>query len=384
MALKITPDVLSNIFENLGIEDVKNVVQVVTGKDSDDARQYVRDRQNPMVYLRKLTEYPEKLLVAMDYCGVLLFGSRAADYFYPGLAMEDSGWDFIVHENLPTVLRFLHYMEMLGTTWSEKGGVTEQELSGTRPTVVICGSVLTKGVTQRVRLTLSCRDPFSYVLTCHSSIVQCFISPVGAASLYHTLGCKGRSVGWDRSYNTDCPADERDRGTLSKQEYRQRGVTYVWDTDLHSVSDFVCLPLDWNRTLSDADALLVPFSDYYTDTAFKAGIERRFDSLVNLAWCSHTYTANIRAQNNEVTCLTACTPAIISKTFQYNVHVDDSTFESFGYSDKQLRFLRRLRVLLPWFSRRVLCVITYYYWDDERTCGKVPFARSKFGELTQW
>ena len=69
------------------------------------------------MYFKELTKYSCDLLSVMHSLGLILSGSRAANYFYPGLSEPQSGWDLYCDGNPDTLVRFSTYMDWMGVAW---------------------------------------------------------------------------------------------------------------------------------------------------------------------------------------------------------------------------------------------------------------------------
>lgn len=113
-------DVICNILEHTSVSDAPNVIRgFVPSTDSGKVSYCTNKRLNPVVYLRKLTSHSKDLLTVMGALGVILSGSRAAEYFRPGACDHDSDWDFYCDEGIDWVIRFSSYMSRIGTWWEK-------------------------------------------------------------------------------------------------------------------------------------------------------------------------------------------------------------------------------------------------------------------------
>lgn len=217
-------------------------------------------RRDP-TFLNELVEKPHELLLMMHDCEVLLSGSRATTFFWPGFDSSTSDWDFYVHPHLTHWLRFAVYLTSVGVKWntSERDDDEPETYKGT----VLNGKIDRKGREQSVQLISHApaslyQSNIQPVLAFHSSIVQNFISGFGAVSMYGSLTRDGSSRTWEPKEWFDGAICEAHQAAVDK--YVGRGVKYL--TPQHPSTAPSKIPKPEKRSLADPSAVCVPFEEY--------------------------------------------------------------------------------------------------------------------------
>lgn len=232
--------------EHMPIRGVANAVSCAgPNLTAHDVQRYVRARCDPILYLSQLTEHSRPLLAVMASTGVVLTGSRAAEYFNPGLCKADSDWDFFGGGNLDALVRFTKCMQKFGTVW---GPVLDSCDGGYSKVDVLTGTL--NG--HKVQLICSFRHTFEtmeYILSFHSSIVQCLLSGFCAVSLYDSLSCKKLSLPWSPTHPATEPVE-------AWAKYKERGVRYVsyayTMSECTGDGEYHSYPIGHNRSMDQA------------------------------------------------------------------------------------------------------------------------------------
>lgn len=296
MASKLTPSIVQQVFETLSIRDVATSAHAISGGSNDDVEAYIKDRTNPMFYLRKLTHQPELLLAAMCACDVFLSGSRAAEYFCPGLAEASSDWDFFVEDDTDKVVHFLYLMECIGVHWepSNPSESSKRHPHNNYEIIKVFSGVLTSNSTEgKVQLVCCYASPIEHVLSFHSSIVQCFISGCCAVSMYDKLTSRARSIFWSHIGRNghENPFGRRAghevRAAVCVEKYKLRGVSYLTNPDTGSwewpSSCYDRMPYEVRR-IGDTQTKVVWFEDYYKEPALKDFAKNNSPQFLNVTW----------------------------------------------------------------------------------------------------
>lgn len=258
--LEMDIDCLVKIFALSGLRPkTLKIVAKKLGFNDDDQAYLIRNRADP-TFLKELVDKPHELLMMMHDCEVLLSGSRATTYFWPGFDSSASDWDFYTHPNIHCWLKFAVYLVSIGVEWIIPDNL-DQEAIDIYKGSVICGRLFRNGRYQNVQLVThwgQSTSSIQAILAFHSSIVQNFICGFGAISMYGSLTTAGLSRVWEPREWFDSDIYQADQEAVNK--YVQRGVQYVLPDQAATGSSRV--PLPKHRTLADAGTICVPFHDY--------------------------------------------------------------------------------------------------------------------------
>lgn len=257
----LNTDVLSNILESTAISNIAETASaLMPGISDSDIERCKYARINPITYMRQLTKHSENLLRVMTTLGVVLSGSRAANYFYPGLCTKDSDWDFYCDSDVNTVVRFSTYMNRIGVRWDMLPH--EGTHQGYDKCNVLRGVHSENDATQRVQFIWSMygrKNTMPMIVSFHSSAVQCFIAGYCAVSMYGSLLSKGQSLAWVQA---------NDQRASARRKYAERGIKYIsYDCYMKILDDAGDVRLHLvrpnRRTLRDDDSEIVRFSRYF-------------------------------------------------------------------------------------------------------------------------
>jgi hypothetical protein len=258
--LEVNIDCLVDIFALSGLRPkTLKIVAKKLGFNDDDQTYLIRNRADP-TFLKELVDKPHELLMMMHDCEVLLSGSRATTYFWPGFDSSASDWDFYTHPNVHCWLRFAVYLVSIGVEWIIPDNLDEEVIDIYKGTV-LCGRLLRNGRYQNVQLVIHWGQSTSSVqtiLSFHSSIVQNFICGFGAISMYGSLTTARISHVWEPREWFDPEIYQADQKAVDK--YVQRGVQYVLPDQ--AATGYPQVPLPKHRTLTDAGTICVSFHDY--------------------------------------------------------------------------------------------------------------------------
>lgn len=253
-------DTVCNILEHTSLSGAPGVVRsFVPGVSETEVDCCVNGRLSPIVYLRKLTPHCSDLFVAMGAFGVVLSGSRAAEYFYPGACDNSSDWDFFCDSEVDSVIRFSNYMKKIGALWEELPA--DEEGSEYKNLNVLRGTLSKGGATHKIQLIWpksQRKTALSTITSFHSSIVQCFITGFCAVSMYDSLTSKGVSLAW--------VTPDTIRSAIARRKYTSRGIKYLsYDTYRHAVDKKGCTDPRHFADLSSDGVFVVDLSRYYSD-----------------------------------------------------------------------------------------------------------------------
>lgn len=280
-------DVLCQILENTSVSELRKTAgALIPCISDDDIKRCEHARLNPITYMAQLTKYSKDLLMVMGALGVVLSGSRAANYFYPGLCNNDSDWDFYCDGDLDSVVRFSTYMERIGVEWEWLSGHDRDQEREYDHCELLRGILCKDGkvhVVQLVWTTYGCKNAVSLILNFHSSVVQCFLTGFCAVSMYESLTSVGKSLAW---------CNPNSEGTSARHKYANRGVKYIsYDWYMGIVDDVGNINLDIvgpnSRSLMDSDAKFISFSRYFS---YLDDIDPLKELLQRVVWCDNSYT----------------------------------------------------------------------------------------------
>lgn len=236
---------------------VEGSIDVKSGVSTDKDNLTKRDP----TFLDELVEKPHELLLMMHDCEVLLSGSRATTFFWPGFDSSTSDWDFYVHPHLTHWLRFAVYLTSIGVKW-DVSEIAHKEPEIYRATV-LDGKIDRNGREQRVQLISHAPESafqsnIQSILAFHSTIVQNFISGFGAVSMYGFLTAEGLSCAWEPEDSFDSAICDAAQKAIDK--YVGRGIEYLTPQRPSAAPSKV--PIPEKRSLADPSAVRVPFEDY--------------------------------------------------------------------------------------------------------------------------
>ncbi|KAL3440016.1 hypothetical protein BJX65DRAFT_315185 [Aspergillus insuetus] len=250
-------------------------------------------RWDPLAYLGTTFEDPHTLLHVMTLTDTIISGSRAVEYFTPGIIDAGSDWDFYIVGALPNINVMSRYLEKIGVAWQKDTEKTPRPAFVEYPGsfTVRRGILHSKGGNAKcvpIQLIWSADNtPMENVLRFHSSAVQCFISGLGAGALYYDLLMRGETYHWngnERTKREDIPTYGKSSATL---KYSRRGLEYI---------DYL---FDGNPEINivsvrgERNGYYVSFADYvmYINDEFKDFTKTQ---LSNIEWDEMSYT-NTRA-----------------------------------------------------------------------------------------
>lgn len=182
-----------------------------------------------------MRDNPEELLRCMCIYNVVISGSRAAEYFSPGLAMIDSDWDFYIGDNEQSVLVFMYCLTRMGVQWEHAGSndfdCNKLHYNGLKFNCI-------KGTINHNNTSIGIQpimykplygSPLRYLSAFHSTIVQCYISGASAVCMYSDLTSNHKSLSWlYRANHFSTTMKKLDYWHLNMgNKYEVRGVKYI-------------------------------------------------------------------------------------------------------------------------------------------------------------
>ena len=280
----LNSDCLRTVFKFMGLKHATMCIIAGRMVDTEEVGSIMRERCNPLPLLAKLVESPVELLWAMNDCGVLLSGSRAASFFYPDAVDSTSDWDFYTHPTTRHFLRFAIYLQSVGVEWDTNYTVLGAN-ENPYDKVVLHGRT-TNSRQERVQLIahgINECSSISEILFFHSSIVQCFISGFAAVCFYASLTTSGSSRAWQPRY----PYDQRlcESAQRAMDKYQARGIQYVGPQQ----NDPSIVPGYHARKLGDDESLCISLEPYLQDEIRGRNAKKDFDRLHNIRWKEFSY-----------------------------------------------------------------------------------------------
>lgn len=310
---QLNTDILTQIVKYIDIDNVEITCRCLMRSISKaEIDSIIHHRQSPIVLLKRLVDDPELLLLAMGFTGVLLSGSQATEYFYPGIISESSDWDFYCPPNPLLASVFQNFLETIGVKWMHKADENTHSISnadivdyGLHTTTGRIDNGTTIQTIQLIRDHITYCQPFEVIVKFHSSIVQCFISSFGAVCMHRNLTMKGRSIAW-RSKGNACKStamNEKDKidSEIARSKYISRGIKYTsyeWytnvcqNTENHYISTAIINTR--LRKVGDNNSKVIPFTHYYSKDVNKLDIlysrsENELSIFNNLHWLEDPY-----------------------------------------------------------------------------------------------
>lgn len=215
---RVPLEVVEEIAELAPLEDMIGLVTMFPAFRHSRVRERRFDIKR---YLSRLFPDPDKFIQIMLLTNSCVSGSRALEFFLPGMAEKESDWDIYCCGDNVSLTVLLGWMVDNGLKL-DRPQADRQEYYGHACVSVLNGVVGEGSEAKKVQVIASDnQDPVTAVLNFHSSIVQCFISGWGAVSVMSELTRKRQSVRWSGCGSN---AEAMDRA-ISK--YKSRGVEYV-------------------------------------------------------------------------------------------------------------------------------------------------------------
>ena len=385
-------DIVQHILRYTNISDVEHTVTGlmpgVTDANVEECRAF---RCNPNIYLRKLTKHSDDLLDVMGELSIVLSGSRAADYFCPGLCNEDSDWDFYCDGSADAIVRFSTYMNRIGVVWQEMpvgaseelqrmhagtvGGLQrDAETSEYQGSSVLRGALVEDGTSHTIQLIwdrMRRTSPISQIISFHSSIVQCFISGFCAVSMYDSLTRRNESLAWI------CHDDEL--SAAAREKYTNRGVKYVsYDVYMDNIREKRFIEPAHVRknemTLASPTVSIVLFPS--RGRLSSSADDAVYDIRRNTEWYDIGYTCTTNSKNNVPTLHSELNrvgakgniiETVSQRTWCTQVIMSCATTGGVPSDDQEL--MHAIQGLVPWITDRramgvlLKCVINFAYAD---------------------
>lgn len=186
----------------------------------------ISGRANIQRYLLELTANPYNLLCTMLLTNTFLVGSRALEFFKPGVVTCESDWDFVCCGSFVQRRAFLEYMVHQGLKINKEHG----ELSDTGypgSVFTIEGRFPAPSRTHTVQLiSVSYVNELDVIARHHSSILWCFITGAEAVCVNP----------WAVSLGISTYSPTSTSAHLGREKYVQRGIRYY---DLHELGTLV-------------------------------------------------------------------------------------------------------------------------------------------------
>lgn len=287
-------DIILSIVQYVPIQKVKMLVSMLSPELSEDDRAEVYHRRSdPLRYFKQLIKNPEELLRCMSMYNVILSGSRAAEYFSPGLIDEDSDWDFYIRNDRRAAAGFMYCLNRAGVEWVDKSlnivfkddpNNEDDHSSADSVDAYIDGLIsyatgylYHNGKRNKIQLIRSAERYMcaEYNLgNFHSSIVQCYISGSSAVCMYSHLTSNYKSLYWYYSNPACGPGIGTNRywttRTTTRPKYELRGVQYIgYDLYNNTASRLIESNGPFNesriRSINDKISYIIPYHNYVQD-----------------------------------------------------------------------------------------------------------------------
>ncbi|KFY01357.1 hypothetical protein O988_02796 [Pseudogymnoascus sp. VKM F-3808] len=214
--------------QSMSIGNAENYVETKLNLTEEKER-VLRERCDPLAFLGKFIENPEKLLDLLRCTGAVITGSTALEYFCPGALVDGSDLDFYCPSDIETVALFTYHLSLMGVEWATLGSSLEEFLD-----YYAMGFKLLKGTLSHEGriIDVQCiwsasqhRTASSNIFHFHSTMVQCFISGFAAVSLYDKYTSSKQGIHWTAN-DTNVARGQRHR------KYIQNGVLSVEDSEV--------------------------------------------------------------------------------------------------------------------------------------------------------
>ena len=290
MSLNTLPrEILTKIISETSVGAIDNVTKKLSGTHISSI---IYDRNNPHIYLRRLTPRTTELLKYMRESTVILSGSRGAGMFYPDATTNESDYDFYCYGSLANAVVFILRLESLGA---------KLIIPATLPHANIYPGihmVLMHGILNRNKIQVMYTEnmsPIHHVLYFHSTITQCFITGYCAISLYHRLSSSGLNFVWSIGNNQQIFHANPESCV---EKYASRGFKVTNDTFPHK-SLSVSYPESEKqivfRQIGDSGSKIIDFKPYLPDLSDteKELFDEVLTSFKNICW-SEIYTPTLQ------------------------------------------------------------------------------------------
>ncbi len=179
-------DIVLNIVRYMPIEITKDVILMINlfpRLTRNDLRNLQASRKDPRYVFNDLVADPDEFMKVLLVSRTILSGSRAAEYFSPGICDNYSDWDFICPRDYYYTSYFLYWLVRHGFMYdTDKSRRDAQEYK--MECKVLTGYMNYKEKTHKLNILVPCFDVApEQVLKFDLSIIQCYIAGYGAVSL---------------------------------------------------------------------------------------------------------------------------------------------------------------------------------------------------------
>lgn len=176
-----------------------------------------KQRASPLVYFAPLVADPMRLLTCLTFTQSFLAGSRALEYFVPGVIGGESDWDFFCVGDRTKYSLLISGMTQLGFKL-ERPYRTDNYTD----LLVSTGWI----GPNKVQLIWDPKSstPMQCVARFHSTILTCYVSGVNAVCVAPHLAAYRISA---KRYPGDVGSNRYAASNLAWTKYRNRGISYV-------------------------------------------------------------------------------------------------------------------------------------------------------------
>ncbi|KAK8900856.1 hypothetical protein QC760_010620 [Botrytis cinerea] len=290
-------DVLCNILGHtiLGRDLCNSLVFLGRHLDKEIKLDLFKRRSDPKRAFDDLYVDTIALLNAMRKYRVILSGSRALNFFVPGVSNSRSDYNFYCGASAYDIQGFLAYMESVGFIFTDPVQITPRSHLYSSNISGVNGYINNRD--GKVKVQIMWGKIFGSSLSCvarfRCTAEQCFITGFAAVCMYKELTTNMLSVNlW--------PSDQF-IGQIVKGKYTERGFECM-----DSPGKIIIRTVPWyawakpNRHIGDKHSMVIPLEGYVETVNWEHPLSEYMNYMKSLEWCMTNGSITIQLSHTKV------------------------------------------------------------------------------------
>ena len=202
-------DCLRLIAKYIDVSDIQafTIFIKIVGEPNIDYNTIINNRLNPDNIFNQLTDDVNDLTYQMRISNVILSGSRAVEFLYPGVCTEKSDWNFFclnhICDKLTKQNRVLKHFIDQGMTIErceveENNAIIEDTIYDPYEVEICYGKISKRSKEHIVKfIKPTTTTIMGNILNFLCTASQCFVTGFAAVSMYHNLSKNRKMIVWD-------------------------------------------------------------------------------------------------------------------------------------------------------------------------------------------
>lgn len=201
---KLPVELTTAIVESMNLRDAEKLYKEIQGHHTI-YEEALKQRLDPVRYLRKLTAEPEQFMVLMDKYECIVADSNVTPYFFPNIPTTDKTWRLIC--NRRKTRNFICESKQIGMIWRNYNHGMQKiswQYAPSSGVVHIGFSRNYNGQYIKIELVeLSSNVPYHALVEIPLTVDQCFISSRVACHMYYTRTDSGNMIVWSNNISSN-------------------------------------------------------------------------------------------------------------------------------------------------------------------------------------